>query len=75
MANPFFAKNVMVTTGILKKRVSKHYAHNHFFGKTGLATFFKNIKSGHFINVQLSKNFLESQTTFLQFINNYLLRY
>jgi hypothetical protein len=44
-----------------EKRDSKHYAHNRFFRKTGLGTFFHQIKIGHFINVQLSKNFLESQ--------------
>ena len=56
-----FYENRYANNLFSEKRKSKHYAHNRFFVKTGLATFFKNIKSGHFINVQLSKNFLESQ--------------
>ena len=48
----------------IKNQHSKHYALNHFFRKTGFGTFFYQIKSGHYINVQLSKNFFETQIDF-----------
>ena len=56
-----FYENRYANNLFSEKRKSKHYAHNRVFVKTGLGTFFHQIKNGHFINVQLSKNFFESQ--------------
>jgi hypothetical protein len=36
----------------------------YFSRNTEIGTFFSQIKSGHFINVQLSKNFFKTQTHF-----------
>ena len=61
------AKNTKKTYAnklFLQNRVSKHYAHNPFFRKTQFGTFFHQSKSGHKINVQLSKNFFETQIDF-----------
>jgi len=62
---PVFREKPYANNTILKKHNLQHYAHNRFSRKTGLVNFFKNIKSGHFINVQLSKKFFETQTPFL----------